>query len=218
VFAIPQTAASVVAHSGSLPKVVGQLAIGRAIYCTWPLGTLTRSVSEGVKPLPRLHFGLVWDVSSLAARSISISSRVGELFRTGRGSFRWSEKVALFGTVLEGAHLRSPVSVTVYENPLSEQVHSGKRISTRRSGASAYDESVNHFEKMALSGAFWRFLEGPRHRSPISEMLYEKPPKSPVHSPDGRTMESWPLARDDLTGRIGILRFLGAFGVLGCSA
>ncbi len=24
-----------------------------SLYCAWPLGTLTRSVSEGVKPLPR---------------------------------------------------------------------------------------------------------------------------------------------------------------------
>jgi hypothetical protein len=39
------------------------------IYCTWPLGIPTRSVSEGVKPLPRLHFGLIWDVSSLTGRS-----------------------------------------------------------------------------------------------------------------------------------------------------
>jgi hypothetical protein len=31
---------------------------------------LTRSVSEGVKPSPRLHLRLVWDVSSLTARSI----------------------------------------------------------------------------------------------------------------------------------------------------
>jgi hypothetical protein len=40
------------------------------LYCTRPLGTLTRSLSAGVKPLPRLHFALVCDVSSLAARSI----------------------------------------------------------------------------------------------------------------------------------------------------
>jgi hypothetical protein len=40
------------------------------LYRTRPLRTPTRSVSEGVKPLPRLHFGLVWDVSSLVARNI----------------------------------------------------------------------------------------------------------------------------------------------------
>src|ERR1017187_5150516 len=33
------------------------------IYSARPLVTPTRSVSEGVKPFPRLRFGLVWDVS-----------------------------------------------------------------------------------------------------------------------------------------------------------
>jgi hypothetical protein len=47
--------------------------ISLKLYCTRRLRTLTRSVSEGVKPLPRLHFGLVRDVSSLAARSIAAS-------------------------------------------------------------------------------------------------------------------------------------------------
>ncbi len=47
----------------------------RGSYCTWPLGTLTRCVSEGVKPLPRLHFGLVWNVSFLTACGISRRQR-----------------------------------------------------------------------------------------------------------------------------------------------
>jgi hypothetical protein len=40
---------------------------------------------------------------------------------------------------------------------------------------------------MALSGAFWRFWGGLRHRSPISEMTYVDWPKLCVRSPKMRT-------------------------------
>jgi hypothetical protein len=40
-------------------------------YCTWRLGTLTRSVSESIKPFPGLHFGLVSEVSFLTVRRIT---------------------------------------------------------------------------------------------------------------------------------------------------
>ena len=41
-----------------------------ALYCPRLLMALTRSASEGVNPLPRLRFGLVWNVPLLAAGSI----------------------------------------------------------------------------------------------------------------------------------------------------
>ena len=46
--------------------------------CTGLLGTLNRSVSEGFKSFPRLHFGLVWDVSFLTARSLNTFGRLGQ--------------------------------------------------------------------------------------------------------------------------------------------
>jgi hypothetical protein len=48
--------------------------LGR-LYCMRPPPIPTRSVSEGLKPVPRLRFGLVLNVSFLAASSISPQPR-----------------------------------------------------------------------------------------------------------------------------------------------
>ena len=45
--------------------------LGTELYCTRWLGILARSVSEVLKPFPRLHFGLVWDVSLVTACGIT---------------------------------------------------------------------------------------------------------------------------------------------------
>src|SRR5258708_33084245 len=51
------------------PRVAGER--DSKLDCPRSLVTLTRSASEGVKALPRLRFGLVWNVSFLAAGSIA---------------------------------------------------------------------------------------------------------------------------------------------------
>src|ERR1022692_4104365 len=83
------------------------------IYAARPLVTPTRSVSEDIRPFPRLRFGLVWDVSLLTACSIDIRGLLRQI-RLAPRSARVADPAVRLNVRLLCSLLDRPTSLAAF--------------------------------------------------------------------------------------------------------